>query len=699
MMPKFKSQIWRSPSVLGLMATGICLLFVVYANWQYLIPRTNDPAVLTILRLSGVAIVVGFASAIRQCTELWSERRLLTQLGTADLVKAVAAKDNERRTTSESVVLRHAKLVSGAIVSGQVPPGDYRADWRRQALERTGRYGGLQRFLASTLLLLAVLGTFAGMKAALPQLSGALTAQVRSTNGAYASQSRSDKNGRPQLAQPAVGAGFGVTKALDLVGNAFGSNFAALLGSLTLAAFGYFLGRDRRALVIELEDRATSSWYPMLRPEAGVSSLERAVAEMKGSVAAVARVGESMDTLNHRLADFKNTLIDCMQQMVGDLRATMQASSTSADSRHDAQLVELTRSLTLITRALERTTIGYEGLVKGLEERDLGVAKAASALIGSVEQLGSTSELLTEAAKELEALRKQVSRREGEYQKRFDLVASALQSAAGNVFEAAATQATALQSASESVTLLRAEQQVSWNRSAQNAEKQLQLLQATREWQDRLDLQLESSRQGGDATRSEVVSFRGDLQRAAEDLGAQIAQSSRSAVESVTLLHTEQQVGWTKSAQNADKQLRLLESTREWQGRVGERLDASHQGGEATRSELAVFRGELQRAAQDLGARIVQSSRSAMESVESSTALRQAAAERHLSLIGESERRVSEGMARALRELKQAAGDDAAQAKTDIRILGDRIEAALLQAQSSLDSRPIVTSVAIGADL
>jgi prefoldin subunit 5 len=520
---KAYSALRDSAAVQSFLLSGALVTAIVAASWEYILPKASEIAVLAILGLSVLVTALGVVLTAKQIWQLGRERKTLRRLETADLVKALSLEASPRRPGfAGSVVLRQGQLVSDAIVDDRVPPGDYRGEWRRQAAERTAHYGAIQRFLASALLLLAVLGTFAGLKSALPHLSkalvGATTHETPVRGGTVNARARSGTDGQAAL---------GVTTALDLVANAFGSNFLALLGSLTLASFGYGLARDRRTLLAELDDVATRAWYPLIKPDAGLSTLERAVAEMKGSVAAVAKVGDTMETLNRRLDDFKNTLVDTMQQMVGDVRSSMQANATAADRRQDAQLAEMIRSLTLITRALERTTVGYEGLVKGLEERDLGVATAASALNSSVEQVQATSESLTGAVAELHELRKQVSTREGEYQQRFHEVALALQGAADQVGAAASSQACALQGAGETVTALHLEQQAGWARSAENGAEQLQLLRSGAECLARLAQLLELSHQKEEITHSELGALRNGVQSAVDALSARVEQASQ----------------------------------------------------------------------------------------------------------------------------------------------------------------------------
>ncbi len=114
----------------------------------------------------------------------------------------------------------HAAMASSG--SATVSPENLKAI----AVDRTARYGSFARYASSLLLLLAVLGTFAGVKTALPALIGSLgTTSDTST-----------------LIGP-----------LTAVASAFGGNALALVGAIAIGLMAQGIGFGRRNLLERLE--------------------------------------------------------------------------------------------------------------------------------------------------------------------------------------------------------------------------------------------------------------------------------------------------------------------------------------------------------------------------------------------------------------------------------------------------------------
>jgi hypothetical protein len=101
------------------------------------------------------------------------------------------------------------------------------AELRGIAEVRTAAYGAFARYASSLLLLLAVLGTFAGVKTALPELITAIGSNTNDTTG--------------------------LVNALSAVASAFGGNALALVGAVAVGLMAQGLSLGRRNLLERLE--------------------------------------------------------------------------------------------------------------------------------------------------------------------------------------------------------------------------------------------------------------------------------------------------------------------------------------------------------------------------------------------------------------------------------------------------------------
>ena len=442
---------WSTGIAVGVAAT------IGFATRHYLVPSTTtDYAVAVIWGIALVAGVLGLGSAFLQARRLTREWKALEQLRTGDL-QATVEHLRSRDPLQKLVVLEHAMAVATVLRTDDIPRLDFRDQWRRRNIERTSTYGAIQRFLASGLLLLAVLGTFAGLKSALPCLSSAIGRASGPTGRSLGNASDcAVSNHAVRASQPEAQGSVGarteeVTSALDLVANAFGANFLALLGSLVLGAASFGLYYDRRELVSALENVAAESWYPQMPREAGVSSLDRAVLELRDSSIGISKVGGEINALSRRLEDFRTSMNEALDRMTGDMRASLNARTAAEDRRQETQLAELSRTLGLVTRALERTAVGYEGLVKGLEERDLGIGSAAQSLDSAARQLIATGASLETSTKNVITQRGEVLQRDAELRGEIRLIIEALRNSGQEVARAAASQAVTLGKAVGSV--------------------------------------------------------------------------------------------------------------------------------------------------------------------------------------------------------------------------------------------------------
>jgi hypothetical protein len=196
------------------------------------------------------------------------------------------------------------------------------------AVDRTARYGSFARYASSLLLLLAVLGTFAGVKTALPALINALgTTSDTST-----------------LIGP-----------LTAVASAFGGNALALVGAIAIGLMAQGIGFGRRNLLERLElvsaeyiyhDGTSSSANPL---QAAVTALRdtanqihAATGRMTGIEGGLRGLSNefktSFEVLSTTLADIADrqeeglyertsASLDALQHRVADLAKSVEATA------------------------------------------------------------------------------------------------------------------------------------------------------------------------------------------------------------------------------------------------------------------------------------------------------------------------------------------------------------------------------------
>jgi hypothetical protein len=216
----------------------------------------------------------------------------------------------------------HAAMSSAG--SATVSPENLKAI----AVDRTARYGSFARYASSLLLLLAVLGTFAGVKTALPALINALG-------------STSDTS---TLIGP-----------LTAVASAFGGNALALVGAIAIGLMAQGIGFGRRNLLERLElvsaeyiyqDGTSSSANPL---QAAVTALRdtanqihAATGRMTGIEGGLRGLSNefktSFEVLSTTLADIADrqeeglyertsVSLDALQLRVADLAKSVEATA------------------------------------------------------------------------------------------------------------------------------------------------------------------------------------------------------------------------------------------------------------------------------------------------------------------------------------------------------------------------------------
>src|SRR5688500_18765890 len=286
----------------------------------------------------------------------------------------------------------HAAMASSG--SATVSPENLKAI----AVDRTARYGSFARYASSLLLLLAVLGTFAGVKTALPALITALgnTSDTASLIG-----------------------------PLTAVASAFGGNALALVGAIAVGLMARGAGFGLRNLLERLElvsaeylseDATTSSANPL---QAAVTALRdtahqihAATGRMTGIESGLRGLSNefktSFEVLSTTLADIADrqeeglyertsASLDALQLRVGDLAKSVEATAlvhsqitTAVQARAEesrAAIGEMKQTNARVGQSLDAFL-----RVGELAERSFGDVSKASQLLAQGSQ-GATAQM------------------------------------------------------------------------------------------------------------------------------------------------------------------------------------------------------------------------------------------------------------------------------------------------------------------
>jgi methyl-accepting chemotaxis protein len=229
---------------------------------------------------------------------------------------------------------------------------------------RTASYGHVARFASSLLLLLAVLGTFAGVKTALPSLIDAIGA----TEGAGA--------GAASIVDP-----------LRAVADAFGGNALALVGAIAVGLMAQGLSVGRRNLLERLElasaeyiydNRRTHSADPLL---AAVETLSATAGEVHNASTAFLGIEGSLEALSESFRTAFGSLNDTLSEV-------MAAQDEQLHRRTAHALGSLEGKVASLADAVRGNTASYQGLVDRIGERTAESREAVQQMQVASESLG-----------------------------------------------------------------------------------------------------------------------------------------------------------------------------------------------------------------------------------------------------------------------------------------------------------------------
>jgi hypothetical protein len=223
----------------------------------------------------------------------------------------------------------------------RVSPDELRAI----AETRTARYGAFARYASSLLLLLAVLGTFAGVKTALPGLIDAVSGQ-----GA----------GR-------IGSG-DITVPLRAVADAFGGNALALVGAIAVGLMAQGLSIGRRSLLERLELVSTEFLYGGVQG-GSVDPLLDAVSELSSTARSVREAGLAIAGVEDAITALGATFNGAFDRLNAQLVEVAERQDEALHERTSSDLRELQRRVVDLAGVVEQNTRGYLGIVDTVDER------------------------------------------------------------------------------------------------------------------------------------------------------------------------------------------------------------------------------------------------------------------------------------------------------------------------------------------
>jgi len=215
------------------------------------------------------------------------------------------------------------------------------------AEKRTARLGGFARFASSLLLLLAVLGTFAGVKTALPSLIDAIGA-AGGTGAADVST--------------------GLVAPLRAVADAFGGNALALVGAIAVGLMAQGLAAGRRNLLERLE--LVSAEYIYDRRRSGSADPLRvaveALAETAGEVRDATQSLSGIEGELQGMGDVFREAFDALNQRLTDI---VVQQDDLLHQRTSETLEQLGRRVMELSGVVDANTRCYTGIVDRVGER------------------------------------------------------------------------------------------------------------------------------------------------------------------------------------------------------------------------------------------------------------------------------------------------------------------------------------------
>jgi hypothetical protein len=257
---------------------------------------------------------------------------------------------------------------------------------RAIAEKRTSRYGEIARYASSLLLLLAVLGTFAGVKAALPDLIDALKSGVDDT--------------------------LKMSGPLTAIAGAFGGNALALVGAIAvgLAAQGVAFGRRNlleRLELVSVEyiygDETSATSDPM---QAAAQSLQASARDLQSLAGTMGGVEGGLETLG---VQFRDSFTD----LAGHLRELADRQNDTLYTRTGEALEALQRRVADVVQAMDANAHATAQVIGDIRLRADFAREAVTQMQMSNQQLGRSLDAFASVSSAAETMFKTAEDRFG----------------------------------------------------------------------------------------------------------------------------------------------------------------------------------------------------------------------------------------------------------------------------------------------
>jgi len=360
---------WRFPTAWVMLAFGlVAFAAAVVFMWSLLLPRSGTTVVWGVWGLSIALFVIGTGFAVHDASWLTRQRSGFNVLkpgtinGSLPALKGLVA---SLRDVADDTLLteRAQRIVDFADRNGGAAEG-LRATLRTRAAGQTASVGAVSRFIGSLLLLLAVIGTFAGMKTALPALSEAVRFP-----------------GSPAPSRPTTGEAIdraNIRDALSGVADAFGANFLALIGAFSLAVMSFGATVDRRRLLVDLDRVSDEDLFSVIVSGTDAQAFELLLGNLREGIHEIATVGEGLGDLRGAIANFQSTLGHAIESLETSLTGQFQQRLLSVHSDMAKKVESVVVDVAKISGAMAATSVAYEGLVQEIKQRENELTTSAA---------------------------------------------------------------------------------------------------------------------------------------------------------------------------------------------------------------------------------------------------------------------------------------------------------------------------------
>jgi len=342
--------------------------------WSLLLPRSDTTVVWGVWGLSIALFLIGTGFAVHDASWLTRQRSGFNVLkpgtinGSLPALKGLVA---SLRTEANDTLLteRAQRVAEFADRNGGAAEG-LRASLRTRAAGQAASVGAVSRFIGSMLLLLAVIGTFAGMKTALPALSEAVRFP-----------------GSPTASPPTTATGEAIDRAnirdaLSGVADAFGANFLALIGAFSLAVMSFGATVDRRRLLVDLDRVMDDDLFSVITSATDANAFELLLGNLREGIHEIATVGEGLGDLRGAIANFQSTLGHAIESLETSLTGQFQQRLLSVHSDMARKVESVVVDVATISGAMAATSLAYEALVQEIRQRENELKTSAADIKG-----------------------------------------------------------------------------------------------------------------------------------------------------------------------------------------------------------------------------------------------------------------------------------------------------------------------------